>query len=103
MGNEVSVPILRKTLYRNIGVQPQTSSPHCEQFCQGCQSKFARIVLVLNSARLSQGHKLFSFLSPFIYRYSHEGLTDIVSGRSMGCNGTDMYSGLLHHSFMARI
>lgn len=55
---------------------------------------FAGIVSLLNSARLSEGRKPLGFLNPFIYKYGYKGLTDIVNGKSTGCTGTDIYSGL---------
>jgi tripeptidyl-peptidase-1 len=33
-------------------------------------------------------------LNPWLYTVGYKGLTDIVNGGSVGCTGTDIYSGL---------
>jgi tripeptidyl-peptidase I len=47
---------------------------------------FAGIVALLNAARKSQGNAPLGFLNPWLYNNS-AALTDITSGRSVGCQG----------------
>ncbi|KAJ5154486.1 Peptidase S8/S53 subtilisin/kexin/sedolisin [Penicillium coprophilum] len=48
----------------------------------------AGIVSRLNSARLAQGKPRMGFLNPWLYSHGRTGFTDIVLGRSSGCNWT---------------
>ena len=62
--------------------------------CSAAAPTFASVVANLNSARLSRRQPPLGFLNPFIYSVGYKGLTDIVNGGSIGCTGTDIYSGL---------
>jgi tripeptidyl-peptidase-1 len=55
---------------------------------------FAGIVSLLNNARLAAGKRPLGFLNPWLYSHGKDGLNDITLGRSSGCTGIDMYSGL---------
>lgn len=57
---------------------------------------FAALVSLLNNARLAQGKKPLGFLNPWFYSHANAkgGFTDIKDGRSTGCTGVDIYSGL---------
>ncbi|KAI9823130.1 MAG: vesicle formation at the endoplasmic reticulum [Thelocarpon impressellum] len=54
----------------------------------------AGMVSLLNSARAAQGKAPLGFLNPFIYSQGKSALNDIVKGKSRGCTGVDIYSGL---------
>ncbi|KAL1878795.1 hypothetical protein VTK73DRAFT_7552 [Phialemonium thermophilum] len=55
---------------------------------------FAAVVALINSARMHAGRPPMGFLNPWLYKVGRAGLTDIVHGGSVGCNGTAIYSGL---------
>ena len=73
---------------------PALQRAHTKPLTSAASPTFAGIVSLLNSARLSEGRKPLGFLNPFIYKYGYRGLTDIVNGKSKGCTGKDIYSGL---------
>jgi len=54
---------------------------------------FAGIVALLNANRVQAGKAPLGFLNPWIYSSGYKGLTDITTGSSTGCTGTDQYSG----------
>ena len=56
--------------------------------------KFAAIVSLLNSARLSAKQPPLGFLNPWIYSTGYKGLNDIVNSGSQDCTGIEVYSGL---------
>ncbi|GAB7358725.1 hypothetical protein MBLNU230_g3954t1 [Neophaeotheca triangularis] len=55
---------------------------------------FAGIIALLNGERAKKGMSGLGFLNPWIYSRGYRGLTDVVDGRSSGCTGTDIYTGL---------
>lgn len=55
---------------------------------------FAAIISLLNSYRLTNNQPPLGFLNPFLYSIGSIGLTDIVTGSSVGCGGFDALSGL---------
>ena len=65
-------------------------------FCSASAPAFAGIVADLNSVRLSAGLPKLGFLNPWIYGTAGpgQGFTDIVNGKSTGCDGSDNFSGL---------
>lgn len=47
---------------------------------------FASVVTLLNDYRLSQGKPVLGFLNPLLYQTGRNGLNDITSGSSAGCD-----------------
>ncbi|PLB33746.1 S53 family peptidase [Aspergillus candidus] len=54
---------------------------------------FAGIIGLLNDARLRAGQPVLGFLNPWLYSTGKDGFTDIVDGRSTGCDGKDRFGG----------
>lgn len=48
---------------------------------------WAAIIALLNDARLSVGKPALGFVNPLLYYLGSTGLTDIIAGGSVGCNG----------------
>ncbi|PIB00184.1 Tripeptidyl-peptidase sed3 [Cercospora beticola] len=47
---------------------------------------FAGVIALVNDALIAAGKPPLGFLNPWIYSVGYQGLTDIVSGSSSGCN-----------------
>jgi len=54
---------------------------------------FAGIVALLNNALLTEGKHALGFLNPWLYA-NPDVLNDVTEGKSKGCTGKDIYSGL---------
>lgn len=55
---------------------------------------FSGIIALLNDARFKAGKSALGFLNPWLYSVGFNGLTDIISGGSVGCNGVDSQTGV---------
>jgi tripeptidyl-peptidase I len=49
---------------------------------------FAGVIALVNDALLSKGKPVLGFLNPWIYAGAYKALNDVVSGSSIGCNGS---------------
>ncbi|KAE8155047.1 peptidase S8/S53 domain-containing protein [Aspergillus avenaceus] len=54
---------------------------------------FSAVVALLNDARLRAGKPTLGFLNPWLYKGGREGLNDIVTGGSSGCDGRARFGG----------
>ncbi|KAF8534191.1 peptidase S8/S53 domain-containing protein, partial [Trichophaea hybrida] len=55
---------------------------------------FAAIITLVNDYRLRHGKAQLGFLNPLLYK-NPNAFTDVVKGKSQGCNGTDIVTDAL--------
>ena len=51
---------------------------------------WAGVVALLNDARLKAGMPVMGFINPWLYSVGYKGLTDIMDGAALGCNGVNL-------------